>query len=205
VLLAAASLSAGCWEQVSREWFAQMKEQPAVQALEGARPLEPPAGTIPFGGIEPRMEPTPEAPIPAFTPAAQALVNPVARSPESVARGKYVFEIYCAVCHGANGMSNPEQVPVAKKLAEAGVGVVPLAAVIAYSDGFLFTKIRYGKPNMPGYPQIPATDRWHVVNYLRTLFPPPGGRASEARSEPQASVGGLPLRKAALGQRSWLR
>jgi mono/diheme cytochrome c family protein len=107
-----------------------------------------------------------------------ALVNPVAKTPESVQRGKYVFDIYCAVCHGADGMSNPEQVPVAKKLIESGVGVIPLATTVGYPDGFIFTKIRYGKPFMPGYPQIPATDRWHVVNYLRTLFPQPGGQRS---------------------------
>jgi len=47
----------------------------------------------------------------------------------------------------------------------------PLQAVPGYPDGFLFTKIRYGKPGMPGYPQIPAEDRWHVVNYLRKLMP----------------------------------
>ncbi len=156
----------GCWEQVSREWFAQMKEQPAVQALESVRPLEPPAGTIPFGGIEPRID----FAVPAFAPEAQALVNPMPASEQSVVRGKYVYEIYCDVCHGADGMANPPS-PVAQKLASGGMPVPPLAAVPGYSDGFLFTKIRYGKPGMPGYPQIPPQDRWHVVNYLRTLIP----------------------------------
>jgi mono/diheme cytochrome c family protein len=168
--LIAGAISAGCWEQVSKRWFAQMKEQPAVQALEGTRPFEPPAGTMPFGGMEPRID----FPVPAFSPQAQALVNPVPASPESVARGKYVFNIYCAVCHGSDGMANPPT-PVGKRLAEFGMPPVPLAAVPAYSDGFLFTKIRYGKPGMPGYPQIPASDRWHVVNYLRTLIPKKAG------------------------------
>ena len=45
----------------------------------------------------------------------------------------------------------------------------PLLAVRGYTDGFLFTKIRYGKPGMPGYPQILPEDRWHIVNYLRTM------------------------------------
>jgi hypothetical protein len=34
----------------------------------------------------------------------------------------------------------------------------------------IFYKIWYGKPNMPGYPQVPEEDRWHIINYLRTLF-----------------------------------
>jgi mono/diheme cytochrome c family protein len=166
-LVLAAGLWSGCWEQVSKEWFAQMKEQPAVQALESRRPFDPPTGTIPFGGLEQRID----FPVPAFSPEAQALVNPVPKSPESVARGKQVYGVYCAVCHGDNGMANPQEVPVAKRFLDSGMPVTPLAAVPGYGDGFIFTKIRYGKPGMPGYPQIPPTDRWHVVNYLRTLIP----------------------------------
>lgn len=187
-LVAIAFFTMGCWEQVSKEWFEQMKEQPAVQPLEGtqliqgallpSRPLVPPAGTIPLGGIEPRSDLN-VAPVPAFMPDAMALVNPIKTSPDSVARGKVVYEIYCSVCHGADGMANLETTPVAKRLTfrgdqprQPGEGMTPppLQAVPAYTDGFLFTKIRYGKPQMPGYPQIPAEDRWHVVNYLRTLI-----------------------------------
>ena len=156
----------GCWEQVSREWFAQMKEQPAVQALEGVAPLVPPEGTIPVGGIEPRID----HPVPAFTPEAMALANPVAATPASIARGQEVYGVYCTVCHGVDGMAKIDENPVVRRLTESGMPPVPLLAVPAYTDGFLFTKIRYGRPGMPGYPQIPPEDRWHVVNYLRTLM-----------------------------------
>ena len=46
----------------------------------------------------------------------------------------------------------------------------PLAGIPAYTDGMVFYKIWYGKPNMPGYPQISEEDRWHIINYLRTMF-----------------------------------
>ncbi len=160
----------GCWEQVSREWFSQMKEQPAVQAFE-AEPLAPPEGTIPLGGLEPRID----SPAPAFMPQAMMLQNPVPSTAKSVARGKEVYAVYCTVCHGPDGMSNLQTIPVAKRLSESGMPPPPLLAVPAYTDGFLFTKIRYGKPGMPGYPQITPEDRWHVVNYLRTLIKRPGG------------------------------
>ncbi len=166
LLVILALASAACWEQVSPEWFSQMKEQPAVQALEDHQPFEPPEGTIPRGGLEPRID----SPVPAFMPQAMSLANPVPRSEASVARGEEVYGIHCAVCHGADGMSNLEEIPVARRLSESGMPPPPLQAVPAYTDGFLFTKIRYGKPGMPGYPQIPAEDRWHVVNYLRTLI-----------------------------------
>lgn len=167
LLVILALASSACWEQVSADWFAQMKQQPAVQALEGPdQPFEPPEGTIPIEGLEPRIH----SPVPAFTPEAMGLVNPVPRTEASVARGKQVYGIYCAVCHGANGMANQAEVPVAKRMSESGMPPAPLQAVPAYPDGFLFTKIRYGKPGMPGYPQIMPEDRWHVVNYLRTLI-----------------------------------
>ena len=72
------ALASGCWEQVSPEWFAQMKQQPAVQALEGPEaPLVPPEGTVPWGGLEPRID----HPAPAFSPQAMMLQNPVAAAP----------------------------------------------------------------------------------------------------------------------------
>jgi mono/diheme cytochrome c family protein len=167
LLVGLAFATSACWEQVAPTWFAQMKEQLAVQALEGHQPFDPPQGTIPLGGMEPRID----SPVPAFMPEAMALVNPVPATAASVERGKVVYGIYCKVCHGDDGMSNQAQVPVARRLSESGMPPPPLQAVPAYVDGFLFTKIRYGKPGMPGYPQIPAEDRWHVVNYLRKLIP----------------------------------
>ncbi|MFQ5513154.1 MAG: c-type cytochrome [Myxococcota bacterium] len=169
--------SLGCWEQVSKSWFAQMKEQPAVQALEGTQPLMPPDGTIPVGGIEPRID----SPVPAFMPEAMALQNPIAATDASRARGKQVYDTYCAICHGDDGMAgrgadgsaaeiDAAELPAAFRLAKHGMAPPPLKAVPAYTDGFLFTKIRYGKPQMPGYPQIPPEDRWHLVNYLRSLI-----------------------------------
>jgi mono/diheme cytochrome c family protein len=166
-------MTTACWEQVSREWFSQMKEQPAVQAMENVPPLLPPEGTIPFGGIEPRIKVTIEQPVPAMTPEAEALVNPVAATGDSVQRGKQLYTINCGVCHGPDGMANLALVPVALAMTQGGMLPLPLVRVPTLSDGFLFTKIRYGKPGMPGYPQISATDRWHIVNYLRTLMGPP--------------------------------
>ncbi len=164
-LIAVAFVVSGCWEQVSAEWFSQMKEQPAVQALENVQPLEPPAGTIPLGGLEPRID----SPAPAFMPQAMMLANPVPATADSVVRGKELYGVYCTVCHGADGMSSQQTLPVARRLSESGMPPPPLLAVRGYTDGFLFTKIRYGKPGMPGYPQILPEDRWHIVNYLRTM------------------------------------
>ncbi len=167
---ALASLCAGCWEQVSKGWFAQMKQQPAVQALE-AEPMAPPDGTVPVGGYTIRIKAdNPLFMNPMHAAEARALVNPIPASEESVARGKEVYTTYCAVCHADDGMASPADNPLARRLAESGAPPFPLSTTVAYTDGQLFTKILYGKPLMPGYPHISPEDRWHAVNYLRTLF-----------------------------------
>jgi mono/diheme cytochrome c family protein len=163
----------GCWEQVDREWFAQMKEQPAIQHLENRAPWEPPEHTVPAGSTAPRLAPDDEmllAHNPMNSPAARAFRNPVASSPESIARGKKMYMVNCAVCHGPEGMPIPSEVPVAARLMAVGALPLPLASTVAYTDGQIYTKITYGQPNMPGYPQIPELDRWHIVNFLRSKF-----------------------------------
>ena len=161
----------GCWEQVDRHWFDQMKNGPAVQTY-AEKPFDPPEGTIPAGGMPERI--TADNPMfatPMYAPEVRDLKNPFPSTPESVARGKHEFETYCAVCHGEDGMAaqTPEH-PVTVKLGANGAPPFPLAATPSYTDGMLFTKIRYGKPLMPGYPQIAPEDRWHIINYIRTLF-----------------------------------
>jgi len=162
----------GCWEQVDKHWFDQMKNEPAVQTLE-QRPIDPPEGVIPAGGTAARLAPDDPmlAAMPMYSPVAHDIQNPVAATPESIARGKHEYETYCAVCHGQDGMAaqSPEN-PVAVKLGANGAAPFPLVATPGYTDGMIYTKIRYGKPLMPGYPQIAAEDRWHIINYLRTLF-----------------------------------
>jgi mono/diheme cytochrome c family protein len=37
------------------------------------------------------------------------------------------------------------------------------------TDGELFWKITNGRPPMPPWQQLPAEQRWELVNYLRTL------------------------------------
>ena len=161
----------GCWEQVDKHWFDQMKNGPAVQTYALA-PFDPPDGVIQAGGGPAPIGPdNPMFATPMYAPEVRDLKNPIASSPESIARGKHEFETYCAVCHGEDGMASqtPDH-PVTVKLGANGAPPFPLAATPSYTDGMLFTKIRYGKPLMPGYPQIAPEDRWHIINYIRTMF-----------------------------------
>jgi mono/diheme cytochrome c family protein len=94
------------------------------------------------------------------------LVNPIAADSASVNRGRKLYQINCAVCHGPAAMGNG---PVLK------YGVFPPSigpgspAATTRSDGYIFGIIRNGRNLMPPYNRIEEPDRWDVVNYLRTL------------------------------------
>ena len=116
--------------------------------------------------------------IPSFTAAdmqqglvASAMVNPVAPTEESLARGQLMYERYCAVCHGAEGLSAGAPIMPAFPLMAA----FNLASgrALGFSDGYIYGMIRVGRGLMPAYGyRVTHFDRWHIVNYVRQLQGP---------------------------------
>jgi mono/diheme cytochrome c family protein len=101
--------------------------------------------------------------------SADAKVNPVKGDAAATAAGKKLYDINCAVCHGSKGQGDG--------VAAAGLSKVPAnhtsAAVQKQSDGALFWKITEGKGPMPAYKATyTETQRWQLVNYIRTLAKP---------------------------------
>lgn len=77
-----------------------------------------------------------------------------------------LFNINCAVCHGAKAEANG---PVAPKI--GGVKSI-IAASPGFSDGRLFFVMTYGQNNMGSYAsQLDSRQRWMIVQYIRTLEP----------------------------------
>ena len=163
----------GCWEQWSNDWFPQMKWQKAVQAFEAVEfngQIEgflPPEGTVPIDGGE---APVTDLVTPTVT---DHLVNPRTASLASLQNGKVQYERYCSTCHGSTGMGDGP-VSAAGSIKGPFQGVYPIAVANAYSDGHVYTTIRYGRVKMPGYKRIPSQDRWDIVNYIRYLNNPTG-------------------------------
>ncbi|MFZ1786139.1 MAG: cytochrome c [Ferruginibacter sp.] len=84
-----------------------------------------------------------------------------------------LFNINCAVCHGAKAESNG---PLAVKV--GGVKNI-VAASPGYSDGRLFFVMEYGQLNMGSYAsQLTREQRWRIVQYIRTLEPKAGAAVS---------------------------
>jgi len=93
---------------------------------------------------------------------------PSLSKPDSLEAAR-LFNINCAVCHGAKAENNG---PVAPKI--GGVKSI-VAASPGYSDGRIFYVMTYGQNNMGSYAsQLDRKQRWMIVQYIRTLEPKAG-------------------------------
>ena len=88
----------------SLPWNKDLVDQLAIKAQEGVAPLEP--GSIPVVGGETLPTPITEAEQDAAKDEAASIPNPVPASADSLARGKYLYELNCLVCHGATGVGD---------------------------------------------------------------------------------------------------
>jgi len=171
-VLVSVATSFGCWEQVSYEWFPQMKRQIAVQAYEEVlhrdqlEGFTPPEGTVPVGGSAfPDVAALP-------IPEQESLENPFPATLESLKRGEMLFARYCATCHGPGGAGNG---PVAGPPFGTGpLGLVlpiggPTSIAKGLTDGHIYTTISMGRGRMPNYRRIRPEDRWNIVNFVREL------------------------------------
>jgi len=98
--------------------------------------------------------------------------NPTAATPESVAKGKELFlektKGNCIFCHGETGAGNEANLP---RLRRKPADLTNKERMTAMTDGEVFWKITKGIQGiMPaGEKRMTEEERWHVVNYVRTL------------------------------------
>lgn len=99
--------------------------------------------------------------------------NPVASTPESIAKGKELYfektKGNCVFCHGDTGAGNEANLP---RLRRKPADLSNTERMTAMTDGELFWKISKGIDGiMPaGEKKMKEPEeRWHVVNYIRTL------------------------------------
>lgn len=175
VLIVLAALAAsGCTRidnaLASIPFFSSMHRSPAVGTYE--MPRAAPPGAVPYqpdgGEILPPQQAT-DAALRAFAATPRGR-NPVAPGEASLARGLVMYERYCLVCHGLEGLGR-ETGPVTSTGAYPPIAPpVSTGAAVELPDGYLYGVIRVGRGLMPAYGgQVSHMDRWHIVNYMRSL------------------------------------
>ena len=100
---------------------------------------------------------------------ARALINPIPVNEQTIARGKQIFNIKCARCHGVDGSGNGTEQKV--EYALRNVLLIPTGPDSPpLTDGELYWKLTHGVGRMPAFAGIlNDTERWTIVNYLRTF------------------------------------
>lgn len=98
---------------------------------------------------------------------------PIEVSMAMIERGGQRYDIYCSPCHGLAGYGDGMVAKRADQLLE-GTWTPPTSfhtdLVRQRQAGHLFNTITNGIRNMPAYgPQIPVSDRWAIVAYVRAL------------------------------------
>lgn len=94
--------------------------------------------------------------------------NPLAAKDLSLEQGEYLFNVYCAACHGVDGKSANN---VGKLRAAPAIDVL----VPKFSEGYVYTRITYGGPAVPttmppfAY-SLSNKERWVLANYVKKKF-----------------------------------
>lgn len=121
-----------------------------------------------------------QQPVPA---EYQGKTSPGTPDDAAIARGRMVYETYCALCHGAAGQGD----------GPSGATLDPPPAPVAMSstrmgDDYLFWRISEGgahfETGMPVWKSaLSEAERWDVIHYMRTLgnAPAVSGTGSNAQ------------------------
>jgi mono/diheme cytochrome c family protein len=152
-LMVVGAVAGGMAFIVGYRWFTSM--QADLKVVPGEMLMVQPPGTVPRTGGE----------LVVAREAYAARPNPVTRSPESVKRGETLYRIHCAPCHGpggkGDGLVTPRFIPPPDLTG---------AQIQGRTDGHMSYYIGYGGAVMPAYGEaLSVTERWDIVNYIRTL------------------------------------
>ena len=128
-----------------------MDRQPSIKPYQ-APVLMPPSSSVPVSGRE-------------LVSRDGELKNPVAPNAASVAQGKALFAINCAMCHGE---TSAERGPVGKKLVPPPPGL-DRDMLQGLSDSAIFKAVTFGFGRMPPFQdKLSPRERWDLVTFLRT-------------------------------------
>jgi mono/diheme cytochrome c family protein len=157
--------------QRNYEIFPNMVESVAYEPQRPALILEDgstldttlPEGSVARGHLPIGFEATPEGAL----LAGQMLTNPIDYDDgEALLRGAFVFNAFCMVCHGPEGLGDG---PVTKR----GVPPPPsllLEHAVKMTDGQMYHVLTLGQVNMASYAsQVTQEDRWKAIRYIRKL------------------------------------
>jgi mono/diheme cytochrome c family protein len=95
---------------------------------------------------------------------AAARRNPLPRDAAAIDRGRAVYAILCAECHGAEGRGD------GPKAARTWPAPTDLTRIGSHSPGDIAWKIENGRGDMPAFKdKLAAADIWALTHWIQSL------------------------------------
>jgi mono/diheme cytochrome c family protein len=115
--------------------------------------------------------------------SAKQVKNPVKVTKEGLASAAKLFRENCMTCHGEAGAGDG---PAAESLMRHPADFTDQKMMAEATDGELFWKITMGRTPMPAWEdQFSETQRWELVNYLRSLTEKAAADKKAGQEKPQ--------------------
>jgi mono/diheme cytochrome c family protein len=115
--------------------------------------------------------------------SAKQVQNPVKPTKEGLAEAAKLFRENCMTCHGELGAGDGA---AAESLMRHPANFTDEKMMSQRTDGELFWKMTKGRGPMPSWEdQLSETQRWELVNYLRTLTEKAAAGKKEREEKPQ--------------------
>lgn len=106
---------------------------------------------------------------------AKQMKNPVPATEEAVNDGMFNYMKHCQSCHGADGNGKSGR---AAELSVKPADLTDSNEMDARTDGEIFWQITHGRSPMPAFQsKLTETERWQLVDYIRSLALKPGAPA----------------------------
>jgi mono/diheme cytochrome c family protein len=97
--------------------------------------------------------------------SADATTNPLKGDATATLAGQKLYKQQCAACHGDRGKGDGAAAAALSKPPANHTS----ATVQKLSDGALFWMLTNGNSPMPSYKYMTETQRWQLINFIRTL------------------------------------
>ncbi len=145
------------YESVGYETYGDYSIFPGSQ--EAMQPVE---GSIPRGWMPYELENSNEG----YQLAKDSLKNPIRYTKENEEKGKALYDIYCAICHGGKGKGKGTLVEREKILGVPSYDDIGRAI----TEGSIYHVMYYGINSMGSYAsQTSEHERWQIVQYVEKL------------------------------------
>jgi len=141
------------YEVIPYDWISMMENQRSFRAMEEPLPL--PENSVPVQGE-------------VYISGTGDLDNPIDADEDSIQRGKELYDIHCALCHGSDGKGEGT---IAAYLNDKKPADLTEDNLVNNNEGAIFMTITDGvgdtMPALRG--NLSVEGRWHIVNYIQSL------------------------------------